>query len=203
MLLAGALGVLLTLSVLRSADDTQPVLVAARDLAPGTTITDASVRVVRIHADPSVLATLLRADQLASVRGRVASAVVHEGQLIARTAVATVDAHRSSRIMSFPLPRARAVSGRIDVGDRVDVIAVDHDSRAAGYVLTDAEVVGVDGHTAGALSGSSDDVTVTLVVDPVAAPQLASAIDAGTVSLVRSTGAPALVTPPTFVAGSK
>jgi hypothetical protein len=37
-----------------------------------------------------------------------------------------------------------------------------------------------------------DDVTVTLVVDPATAPALASAIDAGTVVLVRSTGAPAV-----------
>src|ERR1700686_868536 len=62
MVLAGALGVLLTLSVLRSADDTQPVLVAARDLAPGTVINDASVHVARMRADASVLATLFRAE---------------------------------------------------------------------------------------------------------------------------------------------
>src|SRR5207253_9331202 len=60
MVLAGALGVLLTLTVLRSADDTRPVLVAARDLAPGTVINDSSVHVARVHADASVLATLFR-----------------------------------------------------------------------------------------------------------------------------------------------
>jgi pilus assembly protein CpaB len=192
MVLAGALGVLLTLTVLRSADDTRPVLVAARDLAPGTVINDASVRVARVHADASVLATLFRAEQFGGVRGRVVTTVVHEGELIARGAVSALDAHVATRIMSFPMARARAVGGKLTTGDRVDVVAVDHDSGEAGYVVTDAEVVAVEGRNGGALSGASDDVTITLVVDQATAPELASAIDAGTVMLVRSTGAPAV-----------
>lgn len=192
MVLAGALGVLLTLTVLRSADDTRPVIVAAHDLAPGTVLSDASVHVARIHADASVLGTLFRADQIGTLRGRVVTATVQQGELLARGAVSALDAHASTRVMSFPIARARAVGGKLSTGDRVDVLAVDHDSGAAGYVLTDAEVVAVDGRSGGALSGASDDVTITLVVDPTSAPELASAIDAGTVMLVRSTGAPAV-----------
>jgi Flp pilus assembly protein CpaB len=192
MVLAGALGVLLTLSVLRSAGDTRAVLVAAHDLAPGSVIGDSSVRTAHIHADASVLATLIDAEQLPALRGRVVTSTLHQGELVARNSVATVDAHASTRVMSFPIARARAVGGKLSTGDRVDVLAVDHDSGRAGYVLTDAEVVAVDGRSGGALSGASDDVTITLVVDPTTAPTLASAIDAGTVMLVRSTGAPAV-----------
>jgi pilus assembly protein CpaB len=198
MVLAGALGVLLTLTVLRSADDTRPVLVAARDLAPGTVINDASVHVARVHVDASVLATLVRAEQLVGMRGRVVTTTVREGELIARGAVSALDAHVATRIMSFPLARARAVGGKLTTGDRVDVLAVDHDSGHAGYVVTDAEVVAVDGRSGGALSGASDDVTITLVVDQATAPELAAAIDAGTVMLVRSTGAPAVHGPTPF-----
>lgn len=190
MVLAGALGVLLTLSVLRSADDTSAVLVAAHDLAPGSVVTDASVRVAHVHADPSVIATLVGAEQLWSLRGRVVTAIVRQGELVGRRSLAALDAHASTRVMSFPIARARAVGGKLSTGDRVDVLAVDHDSGHAGYVLNDAEVVAVEGRSGGALSGASDDVTITLVVDPVTAPALASAIDAGTVMLVRSTGAP-------------
>ena len=43
--------------------------------------------------------------------------------------------------MSFPLARARAVSGRLTSGDRVDVIAVERNTARSGYVLTDAEVI--------------------------------------------------------------
>ena len=192
MVLAGALGVLLTLSVLRSADDTRPVLVAARDLAPGTVINDASVHVARVHADASVLATLFRAEQIPALRGRVVTTLVHQGELVARGALSTLDAHAATRVMSFSIARARAVGGKLTAGDRVDVLAVDHDSGRAGYVVLDAEVVAAEGRSGGALSGASDDVTITLVVDPATAPELASAIDAGTVTLVRSTGAPAV-----------
>jgi Flp pilus assembly protein CpaB len=189
MVLAGALGVLLTLTVLRSADDTRPVLVAARDLAPGTVLEDASFRVAHVHADAAILATLYASDQLGALRGHVVTSVVHEGELVAHTAVAERDG-RSARTMSFPIPRSRAVAGKLETGDRVDVLAVDHDSGRADYVVTDAEVVSAESRSAGALAGASDDVTVTLVVDPESAPALAAALDGRTVMLVRATGAP-------------
>ena len=92
--------------------------------------------------------------------------------------------------------------GKLTTGDRVDVLAVDHDSGRAGYVVTDAEVVAVDGRNGGALSGASDDVTITLVVEPTTAPQLAAAVDAGTVMLVRTTGAPVAKNVTPFVTAS-
>jgi len=196
MVVAGALGVLLTLSVLRSADNTRPVLVAAHDLAPGTEITDATVGVSRVHVDASVLATLFAADQLPTLRGRVVTTTVHQGELIARGGVSAADAQTSTRVMSFSIARARAVGGKLSIGDRVDVLAVDHDSGTAHYVLTNTQVVAIEGRSGGALSGASDDVTITLVVDRTTAPKLAAAIDAGTVTLVRSTGAPATDEPP-------
>jgi pilus assembly protein CpaB len=202
MVLAGALGVLLTLTILRASDDTRPVLVAAHDLAPGTILTDGSVRVAHVHADASVLGTLFEGDQLQSLHGVVVTALVHQGELVARGAVSSVDAHASTRAMSFPIARARAVGGKLTTGDRVDVLAVDHDSGRAGYVVTDAEVVAVDSRSGGALSGASDDVTVTLVVEPTTAPQLAAAVDAGTVMLVRTTGAPVAKNVTPFVTAS-
>jgi len=190
MLLAGALGVLLTLTVLRSAGDTSPVLVAAHDLAPGSVLDDASFRVARVHADAAILGTLYAADQVRALRGHVVTSVVREGELVAQTAVAERDGKSSARTMSFPIPRSRAVAGRLETGDRVDVLAVDRDSGRAEYVVSDAEVVSVESRSSGALSGASDDITVTLVVDPETAPALAGAVDRETVMLVRSTGAP-------------
>jgi Flp pilus assembly protein CpaB len=202
MVLAGALGVLLTLTVLRSADNTRPVFVAAHDLASGSVITDSSVKVVRVHADAAVLGTLFGAEQLPALRGRVVTAVVHEGEFLARGAVSAPDAMASTRVMSFSIARSRAVAGKLSTGDRVDVLAVDHDSGRAGYVMTDTEVVAVESRSGGALSGASDDVTVTLAVDPTSAVALASAIDAGTVMLVRSTGAPVVHGQTAFTPGS-
>jgi Flp pilus assembly protein CpaB len=192
MLLAGALGVLLTLTVLRSADQTRPVLVAAHDLAPGTVVGDGSVRVARVHADPGVLATMFAAEQLDTVRGQVVTTGMRSGELLTRSAVRAVDAHAATRVMSIPVARAHAVDGKLTAGDRVDVVAVDREQKKAAYVVSDAEVVGVDGHDGGALATTSDDVTVSLVVDGTSAPRLAAAVEVGTVTLVRSTGAPPL-----------
>ena len=189
MLLAGALGVLLTLSVMRAADHTRPVLVAARDLAPGTLIGADDVRVARVHVDDTVFATLYPADRLGDVRGQVATSAIRRGEMLSPSRVQKSGDRAAARVMSVSIARSRAVDGRLQAGDRVDVLAVDHDHARAAYVLTGAEVVSVDVQGGGALSGTSDDVTVSLVVDGRTAPLLAAAIDAGTVVMVRSTGA--------------
>jgi Flp pilus assembly protein CpaB len=198
MLLAGALGVLLTLSVLRAADDTRPVLAAAKELSPGTVIADGDLRVAHVHVDGSVLATLFAGADVGALRGQVVTNTIDEGALVARGDVRVLGAHAATRIMSFPLPRARAVGGKLTSGDRVDVVAVERNTARSGYVLADAEVIAVDSRSGGPLAGASDDVTVTLVVEPESAPRLAAALDAGTVTLVRATGATALPDLPPF-----
>jgi len=205
MLLAGALGVLLTLSALRAADNTRPVLVAAKELPPGTVIGAGDIRVARLHADASVLATLFGTADLPSVRGQVVTSAIREGALVGRGDVRALGAHAATRVMSFPLPRARAraVSGKLASGDRVDVIAVERNTARSGYVLADAEVVAVDTRSGGPLAGASDEVTVSLVVDADSAPRLAAALDAGNVTLVRATGAAALPDLPPFTPTEK
>jgi len=128
MLLAGALGVLLTVSLLRSAGHTEPVLVAARDLAPGTVLDAGNVRVSRVHADASVRATLIPGDQLAAVKGQVVTGTVRGGALLTHDLVHRVDAHAATRVMSVPIARAKAVDGRLAAGDHVDVLGVDLDT---------------------------------------------------------------------------
>jgi Flp pilus assembly protein CpaB len=191
MVLAGVLGALLTLNVLRAADETRPVLVAATDLTPGTIVDADSVRVARIHADDEVVGGLLAGAELEQVRGQVVTAAVHEGGLLARDVVRPATEGGATRVMSFPLPRARAVAGELETGDRVDVLAVERDSGRSGYVVTDVEVVAIDGAGSGPL-GTDGDLTVSVAVDPTSATRLASALEVATVSLVRSTGATTL-----------
>jgi Flp pilus assembly protein CpaB len=198
MLLAGALGVLLTLSVLRTADDKQPVLVAARDLAPGSVITDGDLRVAQMKADTGLLSTLFGTTDVGSLRGQVVTSSIEQGALVQRADVHALGDGAATRVMSFPLARSRAVGGKLTRGDRVDVVAVERNSARSGYVLVGAEVVAVDTPDGGALSSSSDDVTVSLVVDAEGAQRLAAALEAGSVTLVRATGAPQLDDPPMF-----
>jgi Flp pilus assembly protein CpaB len=198
MLGAGALGVLLTLSAVRSADHTQPVLEAAHDLAPGAVVTADDVRVARVHVDGAALRTLFSGTDVGEVRGEVVTNPMAGGELIARTNVRAAAAGAAARVMSFPLPRARAVDGKLQSGDHVDVVAVEHDAARAGYVIADAAVVAVDNGASGPLGANSDDVTVSLVVDADTATRLALALDAGTVTLVRATGAAPLTNPALF-----
>jgi Flp pilus assembly protein CpaB len=194
MLLAGALGVLLTLSVLRTAAHSDPVLVAAHDLVPGATLQPGDLRVAQIHADRRALAEIFGGAALVSVRGQVVTAFVPAGALLTRGSVRSAQASAAARVMSFALPRARAVDGHLGGGDRIDVIGVDHDSARATYVMKGAEVVAVDVSGGGPLSGASDDITISLAVNADDAPRLAAALEAGVVTLVRATGAAPIAT---------
>jgi Flp pilus assembly protein CpaB len=189
MLLAGALGVLLTLSALRTAAHTDAVLVAAHDLVPGATLQPGDLGVAQIHADREALAEMFGAAALESLRGDVVTAKVPAGALLTRGSVRSAEANAAARVMSFALPRARAVDGHLTGGDRIDIVAVDHDAARATYVMKDAEVLAVDTSGGGPLSGASDDVTISLAVDAEDAPRLAAALDANVVTLVRATGA--------------
>jgi Flp pilus assembly protein CpaB len=193
MVLAGLLGALLTLTALRAADDTTPILAAARDIAPGTVIDSRALRVTRVHADATTLATLIESDQLDAVSGRVAVEDIPAGSLLTRAAVRSAAQGRAPRAMSFPIARSRAVGGAIDSGDRVDVLAVERNSGRSSYVATGVEVLEFRSQETGPLQ-ESDDASVTIAVDAGAAARIASALETGTVTLVRATGAAPLET---------
>jgi Flp pilus assembly protein CpaB len=188
MVLAGVLGVLLTLSAFRAADKTRPMLAAARDIAPGTVIDSGSLRVSRVHADRAVLATLFDASSLHSLRGRVAVEHVAAGALLTRGAVRSAAVGQAPRAMSFPIPRSRAVGGALTEGDRVDVLGVRRNSGESGYVATDVPILAFSGTGSGPLQGS-DEASVTVAVDSAAAARIASALETGSITLVRATGA--------------
>jgi Flp pilus assembly protein CpaB len=189
MVLAGALGVLLTLSVVHETDRTRAVFVAAHDLAPGAVLDAGAIRLTRVHADAAVNASLFGAEQRASLRGRVVTGAIAGGALLTRDNVRDASDGATPRVMSFPLPKARAVDGKLARGDRIDIVAVDHEHGRAQYVMHDALVVDVDARGSGALSGTDDDVTVTIDVDANTAPRLAAAVDTQVVSLVRTVSA--------------
>ena len=188
MLLAGLLGALLTLSLLHASNDTTPMLAAAHDIAPGTVVDSSVLRTAHIHADAATLATLFRSRDLDAVRGHVAIEAIPAGALVTRAAIRAAARGEAPRAMSFPIPRSRAVGGALDVGDRVDVLAVQRTTGRSGYVATNLQVLAFSGRVAGPLQGS-DDASVTIAVDSAAAARVASALETGTITLVRATGA--------------
>jgi Flp pilus assembly protein CpaB len=197
MLVAGLLGVVLTLHALRTADDRETVLVAARDLPPGSVLADESLRTARVHLPPDSLAHVFVARERGALRGRIVSSGIEAGALVGRDDLRGAHGDTSVRAMSIALPRANAVSGTLHTGDRVDVVAVARDGATAGFVMTDAAILGVDNGDGGPL-GAPEAVTVTLAVTPETALALARALDAGTVTLVRATGAPPVTLPETI-----
>jgi Flp pilus assembly protein CpaB len=191
MLLAGLLGAVLTLTVLHASNDTSPVLAAARDIAPGTVIDSSVLRTAHVQADAATTATLFGSRDIDEVRGHVAIEAIPAGALLTRGAVRAAAVGEAPRAMSFPVPRSRAVGGALDTGDRVDVLAVQRTTGRSGYVATNVPVLAFSSHDAGPLQGS-DDANVTLAVDSAAAARIASALETGTITLVRATGAPPL-----------
>ncbi|MFQ5554146.1 MAG: SAF domain-containing protein [Acidimicrobiia bacterium] len=188
MLVAGTLAFLLVLLVLRDRDATTEVVVAAGDLEQGQTVDADSLRVVDLPAAVLELGSLA-APALATTAtdaGWKVQVALAEGAPLRIGDVAPPLSHGVGRLMAISVDPNRAVAGALVPGDRVDVIRAAPDR--AQYVSQYLEVVGVD--SGGSRSGGST-LTLTVVVTPEAGLLIASALSAGDVHVVRSTGAAA------------
>jgi Flp pilus assembly protein CpaB len=192
MVVAGLLGLLLSLSVLRRADTTVPVMVVDRDLASGTRVQSDLFHAVRIHADRPVLDNLVAPDALAGLQGRIVRAPLRAGDLLQRSNLGATTAGDARRSMSFPVDSALAVGGDLAAGDRIDVLASATDGARSGYVLTGADVVAVQSKSAGPLRSGDGQITITVAVDAAGAERLAAALHGTDLLVVRSTGAAAV-----------
>ncbi len=136
MVAAGLVGLVVSIAVLRDQPAGVRVAVAAHDIGAGEVIEAADLRTERVQVPPSVLATLVTAEQLRSMRGRVSSAAVPAGDLVARGSLKRHAAPDGLRAMSVPIDSSRAVAGRIEAGDRVDVLFAGE--REASIIIGDA-----------------------------------------------------------------
>jgi Flp pilus assembly protein CpaB len=188
MIVAGLVGMLLTLGLLRSADERVEVAVAAHDLRAGEVVTPADLRYERVKMDGDLLGTVLGRNDVAALEGAVAVETVRAGELISRTDVRPSAAPSALRAVSIPIDRARAVDGALVAGDRVDVLLAAE--REVAVVVANAEVLDVrDPSGGGSLASVDEQFTVTLAVDARGSQLLAAAITDGDLLLARSTGA--------------
>jgi Flp pilus assembly protein CpaB len=203
MIVAGLVGLLLTVAVLRKADERRPVAVAARNLSPGAVLSESSVRYEQVKMDDSLLGTVLQPDDVKALRDSVAAYPIEAGELIHRRAVRPAAASGGKRAMSIAIDPARAVNGELATGDRVDVILTG--SHEVSIIVADAEVLSVGRpNRGGAFGGVDDKFTVTLAVDERESQLVAAGIAGGDIVLTRTTGArPATSTPPLPVDGSQ
>lgn len=161
------------------------VAVAAEPIAEGSLLTTELVRFVAVAADFEAMETLLVEDAITEMEGRIFARSIPSGGLIDAAALVDAGVEDGHRAMSIPIAIEHAVGARIVVGDRVDVITVV--DGVATFVATDLAVIAHAEPEAGGLSTGAYHVTVA--VDEEQALALAEAIDAGSLEIVRSSGA--------------
>lgn len=189
MVAAGLLAFILVVSILQDRDLTTGILVADAEILPGDRLTPDLVTEIQVPADSDLVGQVATQADLAGGDLSAGHRLV-PGDPITLSALAPAATPSGLRAMAVPIDRIHAVGGDLAPGDRVDVISVM--GGTASYIALDLEVIdtqAADGRT-GALSGSAlSTYYVTVSVDDQTALALALALDAGAVSVLRSTGA--------------
>jgi len=192
MVVAGLLGLLLSLSVLRRADTTVPVVTVTRDVVPGTRLRPEMFGTTRIHADQRLLTNLVTPDRLEALRGSIVLASFRAGDLLQRSGVGSASTRRAARAVSFPVDSSLAVGGEVAPGDRLDLLASAHDGSGSGYVLVAVDVLAVHATGSGPLRGGDGPLSITVAVDAAGAQRVAAGLHSADLLVVRSTGAVAV-----------
>jgi Flp pilus assembly protein CpaB len=178
LLLAVAAGVA-NVILLRSADTSVPIVVAAAEVASGTRIGPEHLAVSEVAADGDLVGRFIPEADQATLVGQVATRTIAAGDpLLAGDLVSGSE----TRAMSIPVTVDVAVGGTLVPGDLVDVIAVDDDG--ATYLAEGLAVLAVPADDG--LGGL--DFAPTVAVDADTALRIAEALDKGSIHLVRSTG---------------
>jgi Flp pilus assembly protein CpaB len=188
-LVAALLAFVLAASLLADRREMVTVAVATERVPAGSTITATLVRSAEVPADTEVADSLVPFESVAD-GSTVATRTIQAGEPLTASAIGTAGSVTGQRVMSIPLEPWQAANGELQVGDTVDVIEATRDG--SRYVLTNASVVGRSGgdDSGGLVGGSRASELVILVeVDGPQALDLAAAIEAGTIMVVRSTGA--------------
>ncbi|MGE0304252.1 MAG: SAF domain-containing protein [Acidimicrobiia bacterium] len=186
---AALLAFVLAAALLAERRETTTVAVASQQIAAGTPLMPDLVTSEEVPTNVEFSGQLVPFDRIAS-GGMVAARTLQPGEPIALSAVGEAESTTPRRVMSIPLESWQAANGDVAVGDQVDVIVTSRDT-APRYVLTTAAVVGRSGggDGGGLVGGASrSDLIITVEVDEDEALDLAAAIDAGTITVVRSTG---------------
>jgi Flp pilus assembly protein CpaB len=185
MILAGLVAVLLNLAFLRSSADQIQVAVAAASIPAGASLTESMLETVAITDAGDLAPGLITGDEVSSLFGSVAARPLAAGEPIRHSDLRPTGTGSRLREFSIELDAAQAAGGRITARDLVDVIAT-VDTRSF-YVVAGVEVVSVT--TADSAIGVGDDLLVVLALDDRTALEVSSAQAAGSIALVRSTGA--------------
>lgn len=182
------LAFVLNLLVLRDRSSTTLVAIAERPLTTGSVLSNESVRLVPVDSGFEGIGSMVTEETLDSHLGWVARRAIPEGETLSISALVEPGDGSGLRSMSVPVSIEHAAGGSLVPGDRVDVISVVEGT--ANFVATDLEVTGVAEAATGAI-GAGGSYHVVLAVTAQQALSLASAVDMGSLEIVRATGAEA------------
>ena len=186
MITAGLLAFLLNVLILRDEGEAVDVPVAAHAIPAGSRLDRTDVSYRSVDADGPFVDRVLSRERLANLFGQVVVRDVEAGAPLMADDLRPVATPDNQRAMSIPISPDRAVGAALHVGDRIDVVLVEGTS--SRFVASGIEVLAVAASTRG-LSGSGFSLTVS--VSPVQALLITSALDSGSVHVLRSTGLPA------------
>jgi Flp pilus assembly protein CpaB len=182
-LLLFVVGVVATAGVMRQAQERTPVLVAARSLVPGETLSSGDLRVAEIGLAPGV--ATLPATATESLVGRMVTARVEEGQVLSPATVADELPTTDGKVaLSVEVPPSHAAGAAIRSGDRVMLFATRDPGRSTAsttMLLSSVEVVAVEAVES---AGTQPSLTITLAVLPQNAQRVVEATNAGVLDLV-------------------
>jgi len=185
------LAFVLNLLVLQDRSATTLVAIADRSIAAGNILELDAVRLVPVDSAFEGLGALLDEDDLARYEGWVVDRSIAEGSPVDASALTAPGPASGARSMSLPVPIEHAAGGSLSAGDRVDVIAVQ--DGVAGFVAVDLEVIRVAETATGSI-GVTGTYHVVVAVEADEALRLAEALEAGSMELIRSTGAAEIAT---------
>jgi Flp pilus assembly protein CpaB len=163
----------------------QRYVVARHPLAPGVHLSRADLALA-----PMRLPSAIAFKTVTPLLGAVVVGPVGRGEIIQPSAVLAGRGHAGQRQLSIPIDSARAVSGDLRAGDRVDVAATFGSGENAYtlFVVRAAQVLARQ-QAGGALAGSKNEVLVVSLPSATDALAIAHAISVGQLTVVRATGA--------------
>lgn len=178
-------------SVLRNRDAVVDVVVMADTAAAGTQANDLPLDVRTVPADTPFLDTMLEPGEVPD--GQSLARSLEAGEPLMRTDLVSVGSAVLTRTATVSVDAVVINGLGLTIGDEVDVIGMIEERPA--FVLTGVRITRLPSTSGadGLLLGPSDSF-VTLEVDDRQALALVAALRAGPIELVRSTGAPAIVT---------
>jgi pilus assembly protein CpaB len=166
----------------------EPVVVAAADLPPGTTLTDGDLRIAPF---PPALRPAGTAPAPDALRGRVLAAAARAGEPLTdvRLVGTGLTALLAPGQVAAPVRLADlAVTGLVHAGDRVDVLAATEGTGEAQRVTAGALVLAAPGPRGDdpPAAAQAADGLLLLAVDPATAARLAAASAAATLTVTLS-----------------